>query len=276
MPLTQTSDGITLAWEQQGEGRDVIMVNYWNAHPDVFEPLAGELADRRVIRYHDRGSGDSDRVGPYDIETSAADLEAVAEAAGAARAAAVCITDDTNRAVRVAERRPELIDRVICIGGALVPRSVFADSGSDALIASDTVVGVFLAQLRTYFRGAIRSLIDVGNPQMTPAERAERVDKLIAFQQEEAVLDRLDAWQGDDEATRIGRRLGDRLEILLGESPGGAWFPPSDQLEPILREQLPDAWFTRVSSGIISAADEVAAVVRDRGRSATAGRRSAS
>ena len=263
MPLTHTSDGITLAWNERGRGADVILVNYWSSHPDVFAPLTQELeADHRVITYDDRGSGDSDRVGPYDIETSTADLEAVADAAGAQRAVAIGMTDGANRAVRVAQRRPELIDRVVTVGGAPVTRAAFTAENSDALIASDAVVGVFLTQLRTFFRGALRSMIEAGNPQMTQAETAARVANLVAYREEESVSGRVEAWQEDTDAAAIGGDLGDRLDVLIGDAVAGGWFPPADQAEAIFREYFPDARYTRLTDGIVSAPGEVAAVIR--------------
>ncbi len=263
MPTTQTKDEITLNWYERGQGPDVILVNYWSSHPDVYGPLTTELeGDHRVIGYDDRGSGDSDRVGPYDIETSAADLEAIAEAAGTDRAVAICLTDGVNRAVRVAQRRPELIERVVGVGAAPVVRSVFTDSDSDALIASDAVVGVFLTQLRTFFRGALRSMIESGNPQMSQEETAERVAGLVAYHEEESVSGRVDAWQTDDDGARIGRDIGSRLEILVGDALAGGWFPPADQAEVIFREHFPEAKFGRISDGIVSAPGETAAVIR--------------
>ncbi len=57
--------------------------------------------DFRVVRFDERGTGQSDRVGPYDMETGVSDLDAICEAAGPVEAA-ICLVDSANRAVRVA------------------------------------------------------------------------------------------------------------------------------------------------------------------------------
>src|SRR4051794_41773806 len=87
-------------------------------HPSSFEPLVGELeGDYRVVTYHDRGTGSSTRRGPYDLDTSAADLEAVIETAGG-EAIVIAIADGCNRAVRGAAARPGLVPAGGAVGGA--------------------------------------------------------------------------------------------------------------------------------------------------------------
>src|SRR5204863_2558486 len=117
------------------------IASYWSMHPSSFEPLVAELAgDHRVVTYHDRGNGSSTRRGPYDLDTSADDLEAVADAAGN-ETVIVATADGCNRAVRVAARRPELVRAVVTVGGAPVARP--AMQGSAAMVASEVVVGAF-------------------------------------------------------------------------------------------------------------------------------------
>ena len=61
-----------------------------------------------MARYDARGTGESTRAGPHDIETSAADLAAVIERA-AAPAVVITVGDGLNRALRVAAQHPDLI-----------------------------------------------------------------------------------------------------------------------------------------------------------------------
>ena len=166
MPRATTPDGVELHWEERGSGPSVVLVPYWNVHPSVFEPLVAELiSDHRVISYDERGCGQSERTGPYDMETGAVDLETVLEAAGDGPAVAVGLVDAVNRAVRVATQRPELLDHVVGIGSAPVTRDAFADM--DSLISSNTVVDAFMQLLGADYRGALRSMIEANNDQWT-------------------------------------------------------------------------------------------------------------
>ena len=127
MQTLRREDGIELHWQERGSGPLVVIAPYWSMHPSSFEPLIGELDGyHRVVTYHDRGTGSSTRRGPYDLDTSAADLEAVVETAGEA-AVIVATADGCNRAVRVAAARPDLVRAVVTIGGAPVARPAMAE-----------------------------------------------------------------------------------------------------------------------------------------------------
>lgn len=261
MPRALASDGVELHWEERGSGPTVLLVSYWSFEPRVWEPITVELeSDHRVIRYDDRGTGRSERVGPFDMETSAADLEAVAEAAQAGPAVALAMVDGGNRAVRVAQRRPDLVSHVVSVGGPPLAREAFA--GSDSLISSSTVVGAFLQQLETDYRSAVRALMEAGNPQMTQDELRERVVRQIEHVPMETASARVRAWAEDGEAAAPARELGDRLVMLVGGNAGGGWFPDETELRRITREHFPDAVVEEVEEGIISRPDLAAAVVR--------------
>jgi pimeloyl-ACP methyl ester carboxylesterase len=71
-------------WDGRGSGPLVLLAPYANPDSSVYDPLEAELVgDHRVMRYDDRGTGASDRAGPFDMETGADDLEAVLEQARA-------------------------------------------------------------------------------------------------------------------------------------------------------------------------------------------------
>mgnify|MGYP001167432081 FL=1 len=262
MPRARASDGTALYWEEVGAGRDVVLVPYWSLHPTVFGPVTAELArDHRVIRYDERGTGAADRTGPYDLETAAGDLEAVAEVAGLERAVAICLVDASHRAVRVASRRPELIEHVVCLGGGPLTRDMFA--GTDSLVGSSSVVGALMRMVGTDYRGAMRSLLEATNPQMDTDELRERVRLQAEHVPREAALERLLAWASDEEAVEAGRKLGARLAILTGDDVGGGgWFPGPDVMEPILAEHFPEARFARIAKGLVSAPELTAGFVR--------------
>src|SRR5262249_38257238 len=117
MPFISRPDGVRLAYEEQGAGPLVVLANQFFGDADTFSALVRDLAsDHRFVSYHLRGTGDSDRQGPYDFETDAADLQAVIEAAGEP-AVVLAFADGCNRAVRVAARRPDLATVVVSPGG---------------------------------------------------------------------------------------------------------------------------------------------------------------
>ena len=81
-----------------------------------------QASDGAELHWEERGTGASERVGPYDLETATKDLEAVADAVGGAPMIVVGIMDGVNKAVRVAARRPDLISHVLASGGAPLGR----------------------------------------------------------------------------------------------------------------------------------------------------------
>src|SRR5829696_8761996 len=117
MPYLGRPDGVKIHWEERGTGPLVVLAPYANAYPAVYDPLEAELSgDHRIARYGDRGSGASDRTGPYDMDTGADDLEAVIETAGEP-AVVIALADAVNRGAHVAARRPDLVDALVVPGG---------------------------------------------------------------------------------------------------------------------------------------------------------------
>jgi pimeloyl-ACP methyl ester carboxylesterase len=107
VPLLEREDGVGIHWEERGEGPLVVLAPYAIFHPSVYDPVATDLAtDHRVVRYDDRGTGESSRQGPYDMHTGAADLMEVIEAAGSP-AVIVGLGDSCHRAVRACAERPD-------------------------------------------------------------------------------------------------------------------------------------------------------------------------
>src|ERR687887_227766 len=83
MPRIERPDGAEIHWTERGSGPLIVLAPYTSFHPSVYDGIAADLAaDHRVVRYDDRGFGASSRRGPHDMETGAADLASVIEAAG--------------------------------------------------------------------------------------------------------------------------------------------------------------------------------------------------
>ena len=249
-------DGIRLAVQERGEGPALLCTHSFVQHPGVFGALYDALArDHRVITYHPRGTGDSTRSGPYDMETDAADMTAVAEAAGPIEAV-IANGESAHWAVRVAVARPDLVPHVVAL--ETLPFRTADARDSEALIGSSTVLDTLVAMIRADYRTGLHAAIERGNPNLTEAEMRERVDLTAAHSSQEAAVPRLEAWIADD-ASGLARALGGRLTMAYEGS--GGWFPAS--LHDLARDFLPEARFVQLERGAISAPDLVADVVRE-------------
>lgn len=259
MPHLVRPDGVKIHWDERGFGPLVVLAPYANAYPAVYDPLEAELVrDHRVLRYDDRGTGDSDRVGPFDMETGAGDLEAVIEEAGGP-AVVIALGDAVHRGVLVAARRPDLVDALVVPGGIPAGRNKL--EGTDAMVTSDSVLDAFLSMATTDYRGALRSIVTATNPQMSEEEVRERINRQVDYQPAETAIARWDAWASDD-ATDPGRACGDRLWLLYSENMSGGWFPAGDEGRRLARRLFPEAHVEEVEDGMISRPDLTGGFVR--------------
>ena len=222
---------------------------------ELFDLLA---SDHRIVTYHLRGTGNSSRNGPYDMETDIGDLEAVLEATSGP-ALLIATSDSTNRGARVALRRPELVDALVCFGTP--PIGISAFEGYDAMLASDSVRGAFLEMLERSYRGGMRTFLEATNPQMNEDELRERLERQVEFCPQEAALGRLRAWI-EDEPHEDARRLGDRLWVFAAAGVAGQWLPPEVELDRLQRELFPEARVEKVEPGPISRPDIAAGLIR--------------
>jgi pimeloyl-ACP methyl ester carboxylesterase len=259
MPAVERPDGVLLHWEAQGEGPVVMVVHHmlWS-YPAIYALLLADLArDHRAVVYDPRGCGRSSRSGPYDVETDARDLEAVADAAGGG-AVAIAIGDGLNRTARAAAARPDLIAHVIAIApspAALLPRGEL--QGSDVLGASESVIEMLLKMLSTDPRAALRTMIAAVNPDLDEEQLRERVDTVMDYLTPEGPAERATAWLEDDVRDHV-RSLGDRLSILYG-GPDPLF---EGALQPRFAELFPEAHREEMADGPVSRPDLTAAYVR--------------
>ena len=188
------------------------------SYPQVYADLIADLAgDHRVVTYDARGCGSSSRQGPYDTETDAGDLLAVAmEARG--HAVALAVGYGYNLAVRVAARRPDLVAAVVSVqpaAAAVLPRSELRESG--VMAASDSVMEMLMQMMSTDPRTALRTVLAATNPDFDDDTLKDRLDRVSGYISPEAAPDRARAWVEDDPSEHA-RALGDRLMILHSES----------------------------------------------------------
>jgi pimeloyl-ACP methyl ester carboxylesterase len=238
MARLERADGVELHWEERGEGPLVVVAPHSWGHPGVYESLLSDLArDHRVVTWDARGTGESTRAGPYDMETDCSDLEAILEAAGG-EAVIICTADGANRGVRVAASRKDLVAAVVALGTAPFARMHF--EGSEGMIASDTVVRAFIEMLERDYRGALRTLLSATNTQMSEAELRERVGFQVSYCPQEPAAARVRAWAEDD-PTAAARETGDRLWILVAPDVAGPWLPPAPERRRLTEALIPQA-----------------------------------
>jgi len=257
MPRLRRPDGAEIEWWVEGEEGPLVAIALMALHPrPVCGPLVEELAsDHRVLGYDLRGTGASSRVGPYDIETDAADLAAVLEEAGG-DALVVALGDGARRAVRAAADRPDLI-HTVAISGEF-PLGRIGDPGSqDALANSPAVLDALLGLLAADYRTGLRTMmVSSGEDEWHERALRQRLDAIEAHSPAEVGVPRMHSWVEDD-SRAAGAALGDRLWYL--HYPGNAWFQGS--LE-IVRRSLPEARLVPVSEGVITSPEENAMAIR--------------
>jgi len=254
VPKVRT-DGAEIHWEARGEGPLVVLVHGFNGDPETLSGLLDDLAtDHRVVTYDLRGSRESSREGPFSLEVDAADLAAVVEAAGGP-AIAIALADGTNRAVKCAAARPDLITHVVSPGGN--PVSQGWATNTESLAASGSVLDAIVEMLATDYRGALRTIISSANAQMSEDEIRAAVARAASDYSQDGMVGRLRSWIGDDSAAE-GRALGDRLWVYA--HPFNPWFTV-DTLDAT-RAALPEAHAMEVEDGPVSRPDITAGLVR--------------
>jgi len=249
MPLLARPDGAELYWGQAGDGPGVLICNTFNLAPvdGLVERLA---ASRRVVFYEPRGLGRSSPGGPYDLGTGVEDVEALLEETGPVEVA-LGIGDGTHRALRIADTRPDLVDRVVFTSSAIGREPGERATG---FAGSTQVLGALMGLMRRDYRSGLRQMM-VGSAHDEELER-ERVEELSAAVPQEAAIGYLEAWISA-ESLDVARRLGSRLTALA--YPGNAWFPL--ELYESMRESLTEACFEFVEDGPMSRPDLAAEIL---------------
>ncbi len=173
METVTIDDGTTLAYEQRGSGRDLVLVHGITESLRAWDPVRPALESAwRVTAVDVRGHGGSDRRPPYDAGTAAADLAALVD--------------------RLDLDEPLLVGH--SMGGVIV--SVYGGAGSPARgivnIDQPMALGGFkeaLMPLRPMlegdeasFREAIAMVFSVLDGPLPPAERT-RLDTISSPEQ---------------------------------------------------------------------------------------------
>ena len=139
----KTSDGVSIAYAQAGEGREVLVVPFmYQTHiteawdfPDYW---LRALAERFHVTWYDcRGSGLSQRgVQDLSVEAMLRDVDAVITSTGLERFALFATWDGTPVAIRYAAEHPEQVSHLV-LGD---PWSRYSDFLGSAAIAAETAL----------------------------------------------------------------------------------------------------------------------------------------
>jgi pimeloyl-ACP methyl ester carboxylesterase len=255
VPFLTRPDGVRLAWDERGEGRAVVLANQFFGVASTFAALLDDLCrDHHVLTYNLRGTGDSDREGPYDFQVDADDLEAIVELAEPP-VVLVAFADGANRAVRVAARRPEVVTAVVSPAGN--PVGTAAVEGTDALAGSTSVLQALVGMMSTDYRGALRTMFATANPDWDEERVRDRVSATVEILPQDAALPRLKNWIADD-VIEEARSIGGRLWML--EDGTNPWFPI--EVARQTRAILPEAHIIEVPDGAITRPDITAGLIR--------------
>jgi pimeloyl-ACP methyl ester carboxylesterase len=262
MPTLERPGDVALHFSEHGEGPLVLLAPYWSGQPDVYESFLSDLAqDHRIVTWDARGTGESTRQGPYDIETDSADLEAMLDHVGPA-AIVISVANGCNAATHVAARRADLIGTVLAFGAG--PFSLADFEGSEAMLGSEGVVTAFLGMLERDYRGALRTVFSSTNAQMSEDELRERISSQLEYCPQDAAVARVRAWAADD-PREAAAALGGRLRIFSSDGVAGTWLPPLAERRKIMARVTPEAEVEEIADeeGPISRPDLVASRIRE-------------
>ena len=249
-----TRDGVVIHWEEQGEGPGLFVAHSMISMPSNFDALLRNLAtDHHVVTCDPRGTGESGRTGPYDITADAEDMATVIEEAGHP---VVTVSLGFNPVpLSVVTKRPELVEAVVLVGG--LPQLGSREGAEDvSLYESDAVVEAMLEMMESNPQGLLRTMISMGNPQLSETELRDRLEAQLAYCPPEVGIERGKAQLAYD-ATRACAALGRKLWITHWESP----VSPVDAVKRV-GQRLPEAHLLELEDGPISRPELAASVVR--------------
>jgi pimeloyl-ACP methyl ester carboxylesterase len=112
-------NGLRTYYEVHGEGEPLLLMHGGFCTVEVLSALSSELSRvYRVIAPERRGHGrTADVEGPFDYDRMAQDTTGIMDALGIESAHLVGFSDGANTALVVAVQRPELVKKLVSIGG---------------------------------------------------------------------------------------------------------------------------------------------------------------
>jgi pimeloyl-ACP methyl ester carboxylesterase len=119
MPYSDVADGVSLYYEDFGDGAPVVFTNAGNTtHKMWMGQVASLVPNFRTVSYDIRGTGFSAKPrNGYSAETAAADLCALVERLNLGRATFVAHGIGTHIVLQSAEMQPDLVNGIVLVSG---------------------------------------------------------------------------------------------------------------------------------------------------------------
>jgi non-heme chloroperoxidase len=263
-----TTDGFVevpggyLYYRQQGQGPDVVLVNGGNVDLRMWDSTVAWLADiARVTTWDCRDTGlSSASEQPYD---EIADIAAVLDAAGVARATLVGVSDGGRKVVAFAHRHPDRVVRACVAGGSF---GEFPDPSAQESAARQVMHAHFAArEKRLRSQGSYAASecdADGWCPALSPDDRR----RMIGWQVANDRIMYLEDYNGVELDPPIKTRFAE-LAVPVAVFVGGRDFDGTRLWARRLAAQAPRATLLEVPEadhfGMLSAPEPFERFVRD-------------
>jgi pimeloyl-ACP methyl ester carboxylesterase len=172
---TVDANGVSLPYEISGSGPPLVLIHGWAVHRGYWDTDVENLARHyTIIRYDRRGFGEA--TGKPDLTADPADLRALLETLGYARAHIMGHSQGTQVALTFAVRYPGFVDGLILFGPGPVPGLNLPEGPRDPPIAE------WMAAARTHGVDALKEAIvvwAVENFGDRPSEFTARARRLM-------------------------------------------------------------------------------------------------
>lgn len=166
---------VRIAWESEGDGPPLLLIHGLGYTRNGWGPAPGLLAERfRVIRFDNRGSGESDvPEGPYTAAELAGDALQVLDEAGVERARVLGTSLGGMVAQEVALAAPERVEKLVlaCTTGG----------GPDAFPLPQRTLDLFVVFPTMQYEEGLLLLVKNALSDASAESRPELVDEIYAY-----------------------------------------------------------------------------------------------
>ncbi|MBQ1906568.1 MAG: alpha/beta hydrolase [Firmicutes bacterium] len=188
-------NGITMCYEETGEGKPLILVHGLTGNKDTMAAFPGILGEgRKYIAVDVRGHGKSSKPAAYKLEDHADDIAALIKALGYEKADLLGYSMGSYIALNTGEKYPELIDHLILLaskpnGKTSSVEKIVTDAGYDmATLPPEKMFELILAaaltpeSLRKMKSGEMQiDLTALTGVPMTPEEKTAESLSIAGF-----------------------------------------------------------------------------------------------